>query len=139
MNREQSKRTILVAGMGTSPAVLTETVWALAHQETPVVPDEITVITTKSGREALQKALMTGTSCVWECMKASLRKEKIAIEGKLVLGETSIRVFPDENGNAIDDLRTGDDNLRAADFMLGELRRTFAGSHRHTEAHTKDH
>ena len=24
--------TILVAGMGTSPAVLTETVWALAHQ-----------------------------------------------------------------------------------------------------------
>jgi CRISPR-associated protein (TIGR02584 family) len=123
MNREQSKRTILVAGMGTSPAVLTETVWALAHQETPVVPDEITVITTKSGREALQKALMTGTSCVWECMKASLRKEKIAIEGKLVLGETSIRVFPDENGNAIDDLRTGDDNLRAADFMLGELRK----------------
>ena len=35
------KRTILVAGMGTSPAVLTETVWALAHQEQPVVPDEV--------------------------------------------------------------------------------------------------
>ena len=31
----------LVAGMGTSPAVLTETVWALAHQKMPVVPDEI--------------------------------------------------------------------------------------------------
>ena len=25
-------RTILIAGMGTSPAVLTEMVWALAHQ-----------------------------------------------------------------------------------------------------------
>ena len=34
-------RTILVAGIGTSPAVLTETVWALAHQKNPVVPDEI--------------------------------------------------------------------------------------------------
>ena len=27
-----ARRRILVAGMGTSPAVLTETVWALAHQ-----------------------------------------------------------------------------------------------------------
>ena len=26
-------RTVLVLGMGTSPAVMTETVWALAHQE----------------------------------------------------------------------------------------------------------
>lgn len=41
MNHEQSKRTILIAGIGTSPAVLTETVWALAHQKMPVVPDEI--------------------------------------------------------------------------------------------------
>ena len=34
-------RTILIAGIGTSPAVLTETVWALAHHKKPVVPDEI--------------------------------------------------------------------------------------------------
>ena len=33
MSREQSKRTILVAGMGTSPAVLTNAVWALAHAD----------------------------------------------------------------------------------------------------------
>ena len=36
MNREQSKRTILIAGMDTSPAVLTNAVWALAHQREPV-------------------------------------------------------------------------------------------------------
>ena len=123
MSREQSKRTILIAGMGTSPAVLTETVWVLAHQKKPVVPDEIAVITTKSGREVLQKTVMTGKPSVWERLKAALRKAKIAIDGKLVFGETSIHVIPDEHGNAIDDLRTGDDNLRAADFMLGELRR----------------
>ena len=35
------KRQILVAGMGTSPAVLTNAVWALAHQKKPIVPDEI--------------------------------------------------------------------------------------------------
>ena len=30
------RRQILIAGMGTSPAVLTETVWALVHGERPV-------------------------------------------------------------------------------------------------------
>ena len=29
------------AGMGTSPAVLTNAVWALAHHKKPIVPDEI--------------------------------------------------------------------------------------------------
>ena len=36
-----ARRKILVAGMGTSPAVLTNAVWALAHQKKPVVPDEV--------------------------------------------------------------------------------------------------
>ena len=30
------KRTVLIAGMETSPAVLTETVWALCHQKQPM-------------------------------------------------------------------------------------------------------
>lgn len=118
-----ARRTILIAGMGTSPAVLTETVWALAHQKKPVVPDEIVVLTTKPGKEALRTAVMSGAPSVWERLKAALRKKKIAIDGKLVLGDTSIRVIPDEQGNEVDDLRTGADNLRAADFMLGELRK----------------
>ena len=121
--RVERHGTILIAGMGTSPAVLTETVWALAHQALPVVPDEIVVITTKSGKDALRTAVMSGEPSVWERLKAALRKEKIAIDGKLVFGETSIRVMPDESGNEIVDLRTGTDNLRAADFMLGELRK----------------
>ena len=42
------KKIVLVVGMGTSPAVMTETVWALAHQEHFVVPDEIGVFATKN-------------------------------------------------------------------------------------------
>ena len=38
---KSANRTILVVGTGSSPAVLTETVWALAHQEQSVVPDEM--------------------------------------------------------------------------------------------------
>ena len=117
-----ARRRILIAGIGTSPAVLTETVWALAHQKKPVVPDEIVVITTKSGREVLQETMMSGSPSAWERLKVALRKEKIAIEGKLVFGEASVHAIPDKDGNVLSDLRTGDDNLLAADFMLREIR-----------------
>ncbi len=123
MKSVSTNRTILLVGMGTSPAVLTETVWALAHQEQPVVPDDIVVITTKTGKHDLTQAILSGESCVWEKLKDALRKEKIVIDGKLIFGDTYIRVMPDEQGNEADDLRTGADNLRAADFMLGELRK----------------
>ena len=119
----KEKRTILVVGMGTSPAVLTETVWALAHQEQPVVPDEIEVITTSSGKSALQHAILEGAPSVMDRLKAALRKEKIDVDGKLVFGTASIKVIPDTKGNELVDLRTGEDNLRAADFMLRELRK----------------
>ena len=121
-------KTVLVVGMGTSPAVMTETVWALAHQSEPVVPDEVVVITTKSGKDALRTAIMSGAPSVWNRLKTALVKEKIAIDGKLVFGDTSIRVIPDADGNEASDLRTGADNLRAADFMLGELRKYTADS-----------
>ena len=39
-----AKRKILIAGMGTSPAVLTNAVWALAHQKKPVVHNTRTLV-----------------------------------------------------------------------------------------------
>ena len=117
----ESNRKILVAGMGTSPAVLTNAVWALAHQKKPVVPDEVVVLITKNGKELLRRELIDNG--VWDEMLAEMKREKIDIDGRLVFGETSIRTIPDVRGNEIDDLRTGEDNLRAADFMLGELRK----------------
>ena len=39
-----ANRTILIAGMGTSPAVLTNAVWALAHQKKPVVHNTRTLV-----------------------------------------------------------------------------------------------
>lgn len=116
----QHKRVILVSGMGTTPAVLTNTVWGLAHQQHPIVPDEIVVFITKSCKELLVQNLFDDG--VWNAMLSNLKRERIMVEGKLVFGETSIRVIPDVAGNEINDLRTGDDNLRAADFMLSQLR-----------------
>ena len=116
----QHKRIILVSAMGTSPAVLTNTVWGLAHQKHSIVPDEIVVFITKSGKDLLIQRLFDDG--IWNEMRSDLKREKIEIDGKLVFGATSIRVIPDAEGDEIEDLRTGDDNLRAADFMLSQLR-----------------
>lgn len=116
----QHKRIILVSAMGTSPAVLTNMVWGLAHQKHSIVPDEIVVFITKSGKDLLIQRLFDDG--VWNEMRSNLKREKIEIDGKLVFGATSIRVIPDAEGNEIEDLRTGDDNFRAADFMLSQLR-----------------
>ena len=120
--KQEAKRTILIAGMGTSPAVLTETVWALAHQKKSVVPDEIVVITTTSGKNGVVKALLSGTPCVWEQLKDALRKEKIKVDDKLKFSEKRVKVMLDSEDRPMDDLRIGQDNLDAADFMLHELR-----------------
>ncbi len=40
----ESNRKILIAGMGTSPAVLTNAVGALAHQKKPVVHNTRTLV-----------------------------------------------------------------------------------------------
>ena len=106
--------------MGTSPAVLTNAVWALAHRCALVVPDEIVVFITKDGKTLLKKELFDNG--VWADMLKCLVREGVDGEGKLMFGETSIRSIPDAKGNEIDDLRTGEDNLRAADFMLAQLR-----------------
>lgn len=116
----QHKRIILVSAMGTSPAVLTNMVWGLAHQKHSIVPDEIVVFITKSGKDLLIQRLFDDG--IWNEMRSDLKREKIEIDGKLVFGATSIRVIPDAEGDEIEDLRTGDDNLRAADFMLSQLR-----------------
>lgn len=116
------KRTILIAGIGTSPAILTGTIWCLAHQEMPIVPDEIVAITTRSGKHCLLESVLSGNPSVWTLLLNELERQGLSTRDKLMFGGTSIRVIPDARGNEIDDLRTGDDNLRAADFMLRQIR-----------------
>src|SRR5437867_6362232 len=62
--------TILLAVTGMSPAVLTETVWALAQEEPPRIPNRVLVITTAAGRQCIEKELFSPLpeydgQCVW--------------------------------------------------------------------------
>jgi CRISPR-associated protein (TIGR02584 family) len=99
-------RTILLATVGTSPAVLTETVWALAHPRKNaerVIPDEVVALTTLRGKQEIE-TLLLGAGGGWERMVAALRRERIPVEGRLSFGDASIRLL--DHGKAfLDDIR----------------------------------
>lgn len=118
----KSFRTILLATVGTSPAVLTETVWELAHppkKSERVVPDEVVALTTLRGKQEIE-AMLLGPGGGWERMVAALRREKIPVEGKLVFGDASIRLL--DHGKAyLDDIRTAEENESVANLLLDEV------------------
>ncbi len=118
------QRIILVAVLGTSPAVLTETVWALAHLEKPVIPDEVVVLTTLDGEAAL-KAQLFGAGNGWQRLLKALAKEGLDIGGRLLFGETqqSVRLLSDpQRKSNLADIATSADNAQMADDLIDTLR-----------------
>ncbi|MBQ9694224.1 MAG: TIGR02584 family CRISPR-associated protein [Kiritimatiellae bacterium] len=113
-------KTVLISVLGTSPAILTETIWALAVNER-VVPDKIEIWTTTKGKATFVADVLE--KGIWETFKRTLKQKKIPITGKLVLGEASWKIFANTEANHLEDLTTAEDNLAAADKMLEELRK----------------
>ncbi len=112
-----AKTIVLFAVCGQSPAILTETAWGLATSPSPVIPDKVHVITTSQGRDTIQKSLLD--SGIWDRLRTDLK----AKPGQLQFGSSSsIQIIAGEDGD-LNDIRTQDDNSRAADFILCELRK----------------
>ncbi len=135
---DTSGEVILFAATGMSPAILTETIWALAHEEEPVIPNRVVVVTTRTGRNSLIERLFTaqeqfGGRCVWDALRDSLR-ESLATKGldigaRLRFGSTAedivvlTGVEPTNNrSHELDDLRTREDNEAAASHLLERVR-----------------
>ncbi|WP_269538044.1 CRISPR-associated ring nuclease Csm6 [Cerasicoccus fimbriatus] len=124
MTAEQ-KHVVLLSLVGTAPAVLTETVWALAHDSEPVIPNRIIAMTTATGAARLREKLFDGGH--WEQLQADLKADGIEIVGKLRFGpiSESIRVFPDASrSRELDDIRSAEDNEAVAEFFM-EIIRSF--------------
>lgn len=103
---------ILISLCGTSPAVVTETVFMLAKAGDP--PDKVVVITTVRGERCLKKELID--SGIWALLKKNLQQEI-----SFSLNHEHLRLLPDDDGNAADvtNSRSVD---RAASFILDVLR-----------------
>jgi len=115
-----------------SPAVITETVWALAHETPPVIPDRVVVVTTISGRQALERELLTPAETganppnLWQQLRLALLRDGAVTDERLILETAKVVTAPNPHtGRAdwLEDLRTPAQNEATANFLLDELRR----------------
>lgn len=113
-------KNILLSLCGTTPAVITETVYCLLRKTTPqIIPDEIVAITTAKGKECILKELLC--SGVWK----NMLKELDVPKGKCVFANTShnIRVIRTASKEFdAEDIISSEDNAAAGDFILDVLR-----------------
>ncbi|MDO9559804.1 MAG: CRISPR-associated ring nuclease Csm6 [Syntrophales bacterium] len=109
-------KTILLAVVGLSPQVITETLYALHQQQRGV--DVIHVITTRRGREAIETHLLSP-----KAGKYFRYFEEYGITpGAIDFGHQNIHTVSNEEGIEIDDIENEDDNER---FLRKCLELTF--------------
>ncbi|QBG48941.1 TIGR02584 family CRISPR-associated protein [Verrucomicrobia bacterium S94] len=110
----ENNKVVLIGVVGMSPAVLTETVWALSRENPPVVPDEVVAITTSQGREQIVQQLF-GHDSVWDSLRDALGES--AAEKLRFDIEKSIRMI-----HGFADIASPEENEQCADFLLQQLR-----------------
>lgn len=132
--KSSGEEIILLAVTGMSPAILTETIWALAHEEPPVLPDRIVVVTTGAGKEQIIQELFTPQQCFnnqsgWDCLLCTLQELGHDTRNRLRFDPESddLRVLTRwEEGSRrkppLSDIRTAADNEAVADTILELVR-----------------
>jgi len=105
------QKRILLAVIGLTPQVITETIYALAHLSSPFYPTELHIITTQEGFSRIRLTLL-GDNPAW---LARLKKDYSL--ANISFDESRIHVLADEQGVVLDDIRTDADNECLADTI----------------------
>ncbi len=117
---EDHPRRILLAVTGLSPQIVTETVYSLAVAAAPprrrFVPTEIRLVTTREGAERAKLSLLHPESGWFHRLRADYALPPIAFESE------HIHVLEDAGGRPLCDIRTPEDNTRAADTITEVVR-----------------
>lgn len=104
-------RKILLVASGMSPQVLTETLYALLHEEPPFVPDEVHMVTTSIGKNgAISQLLAEGDGYFYRFCRDYNFSES-------AFKQDFIHVIRDNEGNELTDIVTREDNENAADYI----------------------
>ena len=119
--------TTLLAVTGLSPAVVTETVWALARESPATLPSRVVVITTGIGATRIREDLHRprpnfGGRTAWQALRDALG----AADNELIIEEP--RLISQANRSTgtldvLDDIGSPEENDIAAGFILEEVRR----------------
>jgi CRISPR-associated protein (TIGR02584 family) len=129
-----STETILLSVTGMSPAVLTETVWALAQETPAVVPHRVIVVTTSAGAREIRRQLFEplerfAGATAWETLRSALGAQGLDLANRLRFGTTGsdLRIITAPNpvthcSSELADIRSPADNEATADFLLEQVR-----------------
>jgi len=117
---------VLLAVTGLSPAIVTETVWALAREKPRTLPGRVIFLTTAVGAVKIQEQLFTplpalGGVSAWQALRIALHAgpEELIAEPTRLIGKSdpatgSLTPLPD--------IITPQDNEIAASFLLEQVR-----------------
>ncbi len=110
-------RRILLAVTGLSPQIVTETLFALAtRQDGPFVPSEIHLITTREGAQRARLALLSEHPGWFHRLRKDYHLPPIHFTSDC------IHIIHDATGQALEDIRSPEDNLACADFITEQVR-----------------
>jgi CRISPR-associated protein (TIGR02584 family) len=128
-DRILASEVVLLAVTGMSPAILTETIWALAREKPPLIPHRVIAITTTFGSGQIQNALFTPQAdyngqCVFDCLRDHLAADGHDVTGRLRYEERILRIWNERTRRyePLPDIRTRAENDAAADFIIEQVR-----------------
>ena len=118
-------KTTLLAVTGLSPAIVTETLYALARENPPILPERVVFLTTATGAHQIETQLFTpspawGGLTVWESLRTSLG----AKPDQLIAESPRLICYPDENSGRqapLVDIVSPADNHAAAESIFGAV------------------
>ena len=117
------EKRIILAVTGLSPQVVTETLYALAVSRKPAfVPTEIHLLTTAEGKHRAELALLSEEPGWFHRLRRDYELPSIAFDAG------HIHTITDADGNALEDIRTPEDNDRLADQITEQVRELTADS-----------
>lgn len=109
-------RNILLAVTGLSPQIVTETLYALATQPQPWIPQAVHLITTREGAERARLSLLSEQPGWFARLRADYNLPAIDFD------EDQIHTLTDGSGRPLDDIRNQQDNIAAADQITEQVR-----------------
>jgi CRISPR-associated protein (TIGR02584 family) len=118
-------KTTLLAVTGLSPAIVTETLFALARENPAIIPDRVVFLTTAAGADQIENQLFSklpawGGLTVWETLRRSLGAE----QHQLIAEAPRLICYPDQHSGReapLVDIVTPTDNQAAAETIFGAV------------------
>ncbi len=112
--KEDKFREVLIFVAGATPQIITETIYALIHQNPPIYPDEIHIITTTHGKNLIEENLIKSGRFKEFCKEFNLKDD--------ILNKDCIIIVKDAKGDYLDDIKTKTDNESLGDFIINFIR-----------------